>query len=273
MKGILGRKVGMTQLFTSEGKLIPVTVVEVKPNVVTNVLTQEKNGYIATQLSLEDKKKSRIKKPEVNYFKQANTTPKQFVKEIRNMTGYNLGETIDASIFEGGDIVDVTAISKGKGFAGTIKRWNQHIGPKSHGGGGGSKPIRQTGSIGDISGNRVWKGMTMPGHLGSEQVTIQNLEVVKIDTENNLLLLKGSTPGAKGALLVIKNAKKSVQKKPEIKLVNLKEALAKNEIFEQAKKYNLELKMEMSLKEMKSALAEAIAKEEAAKEENVEGDK
>ncbi|SYV89812.1 50S ribosomal protein L3 [Metamycoplasma alkalescens] len=115
--------------------------------------------------------------------------------------------------------------------------------------------------------------MTMPGHLGSEQVTIQNLEVVKIDTENNLLLLKGSTPGAKGALLVIKNAKKSVQKKPEIKLVNLKEALAKNEIFEQAKKYNLELKMEMSLKEMKSALAEAIAKEEAAKEENVEGDK
>lgn len=267
MKGILGRKVGMTQLFTSEGKLIPVTIVEVKPNVVTNVLTEEKNGYVATQLSLEDKKKSQIKKPEVNYFKQANTTPKRFVKEIRNMSGFNLGETLDASIFEGGDVVDVTAISKGKGFAGTIKRWNQHIGPKSHGG-GGSQPIRQTGSIGDISGNRVWKGMTMPGHLGAEQVTIQNLEVVKSDAENNLLLVKGSVPGAKGALLVIKNAKKSVQKKAEIKLVNLKEALAKNEIFEQAKKYNLELNMEMSLKEMKKALEDAIANAEAA-----EGDK
>ncbi|WP_427867640.1 50S ribosomal protein L3 [Mycoplasmopsis arginini] len=268
MKGILGRKVGMTQLFTSEGKLIPVTIVEVKPNVVTNVLTEEKNGYVATQLSLEDKKKSQIKKPEVNYFKQANTTPKRFVKEIRNMSGFNLGETLDASIFEGGDVVDVTAISKGKGFAGTIKRWNQHIGPKSHGGGGGSQPIRQTGSIGDISGNRVWKGMTMPGHLGAEQVTIQNLEVVKSDAENNLLLVKGSVPGAKGALLVIKNAKKSVQKKAEIKLVNLKEALAKNKIFEQAKKYNLELNMEMSLKEMKKALEDAIANAEAA-----EGDK
>ncbi|WP_438340906.1 50S ribosomal protein L3 [Mycoplasma sp. 125] len=257
MKGILGRKVGMTQLFTSEGKLIPVTIVEVKPNVVTKILTEEKNGYIATQLSLEDKKKSQIKKPEVNYFKQANTTPKRFVKEIRNMAGFNLGETLDASIFEGGDVVDVTAISKGKGFAGTIKRWNQHIGPKSHGGGGGSQPIRQTGSIGDISGNRVWKGMTMPGHLGAEQVTIQNLEIVKIEAENNLLIIKGSVPGAKGALLVIKNAKKSVQKKAEIKLVNLKETLAKNEIFEQAKKYNLELNMDMSLNEMKKALEEA----------------
>ncbi|MGX9340273.1 50S ribosomal protein L3 [Mycoplasma sp. 332] len=257
MKGILGRKVGMTQLFTSEGKLIPVTIVEVKPNVVTKILTEEKNGYIATQLSLEDKKKSQIKKPEVNYFKQANTTPKRFVKEIRNMAGFNLGETLDASIFEGGDVVDVTAISKGKGFAGTIKRWNQHIGPKSHGGGGGSQPIRQTGSIGDISGNRVWKGMTMPGHLGAEQVTIQNLEIVKTEAENNLLIIKGSVPGAKGALLVIKNAKKSVQKKAEIKLVNLKETLAKNEIFEQAKKYNLELNMDMSLSEMKKALEEA----------------
>lgn len=262
MKGILGRKVGMTQLFTAEGKLIPVTVVEVKPNVVTKVLTSEKNGYVATQLSVEDKKNSQVKRPEINYFKQANTTPKRFVKEIRDMSGFNLGDTVDASLFEAGDIVDVTAISKGKGFAGTIKRWNQHIGPKSHGGGGGSQPIRQTGSLGDISGNRVWKGMTMPGHLGHEQVTIQNLEVVKEDVENNLLLIKGSVPGAKGALLVIKNAKKSVQKKEAIKLLNLKEALAKNEIFEHAKKYNLELNMEMSLKEMKAALDEAIAKSE-----------
>ncbi|AXE60614.1 50S ribosomal protein L3 [[Mycoplasma] phocae] len=267
MKGILGRKVGMTQLFTADGKLIPATVIEVKPNVVTKVLTSEKNGYVATQLSVEDKKKSQIKNPEINYFKQSNTTPKRFVKEIRNMTGYNLGDTLDTSIFEAGDIVDVTAISKGKGFAGAIKRWNQHIGPKSHGGGGGSQPIRQTGSIGDISGNRVWKGMTMPGHLGAEQVTVQNLEVIKEDAENNLLIIKGSVPGAKGAFLVIKNAKKSVQKRSPISLVNLKEALAKNEIFEHAKKYNLELNMEMSLKEMKLALDEAIAKVEKSEPE------
>ena len=114
MKGILGRKVGMTQLFTSNGNLIPVTIVEVKPNVVTNVLTNEKNGYVATQLALEDKKRSQIKKPEINHFKKASTTPKRFVKEIRNMSGYKLGDTIDASLFSGGEIVDVTAISKGK---------------------------------------------------------------------------------------------------------------------------------------------------------------
>ncbi|BDX52560.1 50S ribosomal protein L3 [Metamycoplasma equirhinis] len=264
MKGILGRKVGMTQLFTADGKLIPITIIEVKPNVVTNVLSLEKNGYVATQLSIEDKKKSQIKKPEINHFKKANTTPKRFVKEIRDMSGFSLGDTIDASFFSAGDIVDVTAISKGKGFAGAIKRWNQHIGPKSHGGGGGSQPIRQTGSIGDISGNRVWKGMTMPGHLGTEQVTIQNLEVVKEDIENNLLLIKGSVPGAKGAFVVIKETKKSIKSKEAIKLVNLKEALAKNEIFEQAKKYNLELSMEMSLKDMKAALDEAIANAEKA---------
>ncbi|AWX69283.1 50S ribosomal protein L3 [[Mycoplasma] anseris] len=274
MKGILGRKVGMTQLFTANGDLIPVTIVEVKPNVVTKVLTNEKNGYVATQLSLEDKKQSKIKKPEINYFKQANTTPKRFVKEIRNMSGYNLGDTIDASLFQAGEIVDVTAISKGKGFAGTIKRWNQHIGPKSHGGGGGSQPIRQTGSIGDISGNRVWKGMTMPGHLGCEQVTIQNLEIVKEDVENNMLVIKGSVPGAKGALLVIKKARKTSVKRTPIELLNLKEALLKNEMFEQAKKYNAELNMDMSVKEMKAALNEAIAKQQAeeAKVEENKGD-
>lgn len=122
MKGILGRKVGMTQLFTNEGILIPVTIVEVKPNVVTKVLTVEKDGYSATQLATEDKKASQIRRPEINKFKQANTTPKRFVKEIRNMTGYSLGDTIDASLFQAGEIVDITAISKGKGFAGTIKR-------------------------------------------------------------------------------------------------------------------------------------------------------
>ncbi|CAD7360864.1 50S ribosomal protein L3 [Metamycoplasma salivarium] len=275
MKGILGRKVGMTQLFTSNGNLIPVTIVEVKPNVVTNVLTNEKNGYVATQLALEDKKRSQIKKPEINHFKKASTTPKRFVKEIRNMSGYKLGDTIDASLFSGGEIVDVTAISKGKGFAGTIKRYNQHIGPKSHGGGGGSQPIRQTGSIGDIMGNRVWPGMTMPGHMGHEQVTIQNLEIIKVDIEKNLILIKGSTPGAKGALVVIRKAKKTSVKKQEITLLNLKEALIKNELFEQAKKYNLDFNMKMTVAEMKSKIKEAQKAEEEAKNaaNTSEGDK
>ncbi|RMA78574.1 large subunit ribosomal protein L3 [Metamycoplasma subdolum] len=282
MKGILGRKVGMTQLFTSDGRLVPVTLVEVKPNVVTSILTLEKNGYVATQLAVEDKKKTHFKKPEINHFKKANTTPKRFVKEIRNMSGYALGDTIDASLFSAGEIVDVTAISKGKGFAGTIKRWNQHIGPKSHGGGGGSKPIRQVGSLGDINGNSVWPGMHGAGHLGVEQVTNQNLEIVKEDSENNLLIIKGSIPGPKGAFVVIKEAKTSLVKKAEkpIELVNLKEALAKNELLEQAKKYNLDLNSQMTVKQMKTLLDEAIAKEEAEKakaeenkEEKAEGDK
>ena len=270
MKGILGKKVGMTQLFTSNGNLIPVTIVEVKPNVVTKVLTSESDGYVAVQLAYEDKKKSQIKKPEINHFKKANTTPKRFVKEIRNMSGYNLGDTIDASIFEAGEIVDVTAISKGKGFAGTIKRYNQHIGPKSHGGGGGSQPIRQTGSIGDIMGNRVWPGMTMPGHMGHEQVTIQNLEIIKEDKEKNILIIKGSIPGAKGAFVVVKKARKTSLKKNPTELLNLKEALAKNELFEQGKKYNLDLNMKMSISEMKSKIEEAKKLEEA---KNNEGNK
>ena len=186
------------------------------------------------------------------------------------MSGYNLGDTIDASIFEAGEIVDVTAISKGKGFAGTIKRYNQHIGPKSHGGGGGSQPIRQTGSIGDIMGNRVWPGMTMPGHMGHEQVTIQNLEIIKEDKEKNILIIKGSIPGAKGAFVVVKKARKTSLKKNPTELLNLKEALAKNELFEQGKKYNLDLNIKMSISEMKAKIDEAKKLEEA---KNSEGNK
>ncbi|QJR43965.1 50S ribosomal protein L3 [Mycoplasma miroungirhinis] len=271
MKGILGRKVGMTQLFTNLGEQIPVTVIEVKPNVVTKVLTADNDGYVATQIAVEDKKQSRIKKPEINRFKQANTTPKRFVKEIRNMTGYELGQIIDASLFEAGEIVDVTSISKGKGFAGAIKRHNQKIGPKSHGGGGGSKPVRQTGSIGDISGNKVVKGMTMPGHLGSVKSTIQNLEIVYVDVKNNLLVVKGSIPGAKKSFVTIKQNVKGLPAKEAITLVDLKIALEKNELFEQAKKYGVELTTTMSISEMKQLLKEAEEKAVEA-ENNEEGE-
>ncbi|MBN0919168.1 50S ribosomal protein L3 [[Mycoplasma] gypis] len=270
MKGILGKKVGMTQLFTADGMTIPVTVVEVKPNVVTKVLSADKDGYVATQLAVGDKKQSRIKKPEINRFAQANTTPKRFVKEIRNMSGYELGQVVEANIFEAGDIVDVQGTSKGKGFAGTIKRHNQKIGPKSHGGGGGSKPVRQTGSIGDISGNRVVKGMTMPGHLGNVKTTVQNLEVVATDVENNYILIRGSIPGANQSFVVIKENAKHIAKKPAIELVDLKVAMAKNELFEYAKKFGVELDSKMSVEEMKQIISEAESKANETKTEGEE---
>lgn len=256
-KGILGRKVGMTQVYTDHGILLPVTVIEVKPNVVTQIFSKEKDGYTSVQLGLEDKKASRQNKPEKGHFQKANTTPKRFVKEIRGMEGYELGQTIDSSIFSVGELVDVTGTSKGKGFAGTIKRHNQAIGPKSHGGGGGSQPVRQTGSLGDISGNKVIKGMTMPGQMGNVQRTVQNLEVVKIDLANNILVVKGSIPGPNKSFVIIKSATKGLPSKEAIKLVNLEEAIEKNHLLEKAKKYNVELNNDMSLEEMKRIITEA----------------
>lgn len=223
MKGILGRKVGMTQVFSQDGQVIPVTVIEAQPNVVTAELTQEKNSYQAIQLGVFDKKTSRINKPEKGHFDKAQTIAKRFVREFRDFEGYKLGDKIDLSIFSEGEFVDVVGTSKGKGFAGTIKRYNQAIGPRSHGGGGGSKPIRQTGSIGDISGNKVVKGMTMPGHLGHERVTVQNLEVIKIDLANNVLLVKGSIPGPKKSYVIVKQASKNSTAKTPINLVNYSE--------------------------------------------------
>lgn len=276
MKGILGRKVGMTQIYTELGQRIPVTVVEVKPNVVTKVLTVEQNGYVATQLATVEKKAKRVNRPLAGQFIQAKTTPKQYIKEIRGMQGYELGQEVNASIFEAGELVDITGTSKGKGFAGTIKRWNQHIGPKSHGGGGGSQPVRQTGSLGDISGNRVVKGMTMPGHLGSEKTTVQNLEIVKVDVVNNILLVKGSIPGAKKSFVIIKQAVKGLPTKEAIKLVDVKEVVKMNELIERAKKFNIEVTVGMTSAELEPLILNAEAEQAAqvAKEkEAAEGDK
>ncbi|MBW0595101.1 50S ribosomal protein L3 [Mycoplasmopsis anatis] len=264
MKGILGRKIGMTQIYTEFGLSVPVTVIEVEPNVVTSVLTKEKNGYEATQLSVFDKKEKRSNKPEIGHFSKANTTPKRYVKEVRDMVGYELGQKVDASIFASGELVDVTGISKGKGFAGTIKRWNQHIGPKSHGGGGGSQPIRQTGSLGDISGNKVVKGMTMPGQLGNTKTTVQNLEIVKVDVENNMILVKGSIPGPKKSFVMIKQAVKGLPNHEAIKLVDVKEVMLMNELVEKSKKYGIEVKVGMHSSELLpliKAAEEAEAKE------------
>ncbi|VEU76442.1 50S ribosomal protein L3 [Mycoplasmopsis columboralis] len=265
MKGILGRKVGMTQIYTDQGKSIPVTVIEVQPNVVSKVLTQDKDGYVATQLATVEKKASRVNKPDAGQFKKADTTPKRYVKEVRNMSGYELGQTVTADIFKAGELVDITGTSKGKGFAGTIKRHNQHIGPKSHGGGGGSQPVRQTGSLGDISGNRVYKGMTMPGHLGNVKTTVQNLEVVKVDVKNNLLLIKGSIPGPKKSLVVVKEAVKGLPSKEATVLVDVKEVVLMNELVEKAKKYHIEVTVGMHSSELAQLIADAEAKEEGDK--------
>lgn len=221
MKGILAKKIGMSQLFTTDGVAIPVSIIEVPENVVTKVITKEKNDYNAIQLAAFDKKESRFRKPEIGHFAKANTKPKKFVREFRDVQGFKLGQIVDVSIFSAGEFVDVIGTSKGKGFAGTIKRHNQAIGPRSHGGGGGSKPIRQTGSLGDISGNKVVKGMTMPGHLGHSRVTKQSLEIIKVDKENNLLIVKGSVPGPKKSFLMIKTASKKPFAKTPVSLFEI----------------------------------------------------
>ncbi len=205
-KGILGKKVGMTQVFTKSGKLIPVTVIEVEPNVVTQIKTNEKDGYNAIQLGAVTVKEKSSNKAKIGHTNKANTTPKRFLKEIRgvNVEDYTLGQTIDASIFSEGEVVDVTGTSKGKGYQGVIKRWNQSRGPMGH----GSQYHRGVGSLGTMLPMHVLKGKKMPGHMGNEQVTIQNLEVVQIDLENNVILIKGNVPGPKGSLVMIKTSVK-----------------------------------------------------------------
>ena len=274
--GVIGKKLGMTQIFDSEGLAVPVTVIKVDSIVVTQVKTVETDGYNAIQLGVCDKKEKNATKASIGHAKKANTTPKRFVKEIRDMEGYKLGDEIKPSIFKSGELVDVTGISKGKGFAGTIKRWNQHIGPKSHGGGGGSQPVRQTGSLGDISGNKVFKGMTMPGHLGNVQRTVQNLVIVDVNERDHYILVKGSIPGPNKSFVIIKQSVKQLPNKEEIKLVNFKTEIEKNELLEESKKVGAEINADMSVAEMKEIVEtaqaqkaqEELAKAEEAQENN-----
>lgn len=207
MKGILGKKIGMTQVFTTDGVLVPVTVIEVEPNVVTQIKTKETDGYDAIQLGAVTMKAKNASKAMQGHTKKANTEPKRFLKEIRgvNTSEYTLGQTIDASTFVAGEIVDVTGVSKGKGYQGVIKRNNQTRGPMGH----GSQYHRGVGSLGTLLPMHVLKGKILPGHMGNEQVTIQNLEVVKVDTKNNIILVKGNVPGPKKSLVLIKNAVKA----------------------------------------------------------------
>ena len=209
MKGILGRKVGMTQVFTKDGKLIPVTVVSCEPNVVMQVKTDETDGYNAIQLGVFEKKQNRANKAETGHAQKANTTPKRFLKEIRNASGtYNVGDKVAADVFEVGEIVDVTGTSKGKGTQGVIKRHNQSRGPMGH----GSHYHRGPGSMGTMLPKRVLKGKKLPGHMGSETITIQNLEIVEANAVENYILVSGNIPGAKNSLVYIKSAVKNSRK-------------------------------------------------------------
>src|SRR5690625_4919180 len=205
-KGILGRKVGMTQIFLENGELIPVTVVQAEPNIVLQKKTIETDGYEAIQVGFYDKKESRSNQAEKGHAEKANTTPKRYVREFRNakIDEYEVGQEISVEAFEIGDKIDVTGTSKGKGFQASIKRHNYARGPMSH----GSRFHRAGGSMGSVDASRVFKGKALPGQMGAEQVTVQNLEVVKVDGEKNLLLIKGNIPGAKKSLVKITSAVK-----------------------------------------------------------------
>ncbi len=204
MKGILGRKIGMTQVFDTNNELVPVTLIEVTPNVVMQIKTMETDGYEAVQLGCEDKREKLANQPLIGHAKKANTAPKRFVREIRNVdtSAYELGQELSVDVFSAGDVVDVSGVSKGKGFAGSIKRHGQACGPMSH----GSRHHRRPGSMGTLRPKRVLPGKNLPGHMGVKNVTIQNLEVVSVDPANNVILIKGGIPGPKKSFVVIKEA-------------------------------------------------------------------
>ena len=241
MKGILGKKIGMTQVFASDGKLIPVTVVSVEPNVVMQIKTKETDGYEAIQLGFTSKKEKHSTKPEMGHAKKANTAPKRFLKEIKGVevSNYELGQEIKCDIFEAGEIVDVTGTSKGKGFQGVIKRHNQSRGPMGH----GSQYHRGVGSMGTLRPMRVFKGKKLPGHMGHETVTIQNLEIVAVDAVENVILVKGNIPGPKNSFVIIKTSVKHPgAKNTAAELVSY----AKEEVAENVAEENTETSQEVS---------------------------
>ena len=207
-KAIIGKKLGMTQVFTADGAVIPVTVVEAGPCAVVQKKTVERDGYNAVQLGYKDCKEKKLNKPELGHLKKANVSPKDVLKEFKfdNIDAFEIGGEIKCDIFADGDVIDVTGTTKGHGYSGVIKRWNQHRLKMTHGTG----PVHR--EVGSMSANstpsRVFKNKHMPGQYGNERVTIQNLEIVKVDADRNLLLIKGNVPGSKGAILTIRQSVK-----------------------------------------------------------------
>ncbi|ARF14508.1 MULTISPECIES: 50S ribosomal protein L3 [Sporosarcina] len=203
-KGILGRKVGMTQVFAENGDLIPVTVIEAAPNVVLQKKTIETDGYESIQLGFDDKREKLSNKPEQGHVAKANTAPKRFIREVRgaDVSAYEVGQEVKVDTFAEGEVVDITGVSKGKGFQGVIKRHGYSRGPMTH----GSRFHRAPGSLGAVDAQRVFKGKKLPGRTGGKTVTIQNVEIVRVDAERNLLLVKGNVPGARKSLVQVKSA-------------------------------------------------------------------
>lgn len=245
MKGILGRKLGMTQVFTIEGTLIPVTVVEVKPNVVLQKKTKDVDGYEAVQLGYEDVKEQRSNKPAIGHAKKANTAPKKFIKEFNydEMLNLEVGSEVKADIFKAGDIVDVQGTSKGHGYNGTIVRNNAHQGPKTH---GGSKNIRHQGSLATNGRNNgvVNKGTAMPGQYGGYTTTNQNLEVIKVDAEEGYVLVKGNVPGPKRGLVTIHTTVKPKKEVTAVELISYESASVEEELEKVEETINEELATE-----------------------------
>ena len=208
-KGIIGKKMGMTQIFDENGKVVPVTVVEAGPCTVVQKKTVESDGYVAVQLGYGDISAKKVSKPAKGHFDKADVAPKRTLREFRldDISAMNVGDILKADVFAVGDRIDVVGTSKGNGYAGAIKRWNQHRLRESHGTG----PVaRHAGSMGSCSTpSRVFKGKRLPGHLGAERVTIQNLKVVKVDAENNLIAIKGAIPGPKGSVVCISDSVKA----------------------------------------------------------------
>jgi len=259
MKGILGKKIGMTQVFAKNGKLIPVTVIEVEPNVVTQIKTVEKDGYDAVQLGCYDAKEKNSSKAQIGHAKKANTAPKRFLKELRgvNVNDYTLGQTLNADVFTAGEVVDVSGVSKGKGFQGVIKRYNQSRGPMGH----GSQYHRGVGSLGTLLPMHVLKGKKLPGHMGNVATTIQNLEVVSVDLENNVILIKGNVPGPKKSLVMIRTSVKKGDK------TNQALELISYEVAEETPA--VEETTEEVVEEANEEVAEESTAEETPAEENV----
>jgi large subunit ribosomal protein L3 len=206
MRGLLGKKIGMTQIFDEKGHPVAVTILEAGPCIITDIKTKEKNGYNAIQIGWEDVKETKLTKPILGIFKKNNLPPKKYLKEFRveNLDNYKIGAEIKVDIFKKDEYVDVTGITKGRGFTGVVKRWGFAGGPKTH----GSMIHRKPMSIGDTNPARVIKGKKMPGHYGNEKVTVKNLKIMKIIPEKNLLLVKGAVPGANKGLVIIKESRR-----------------------------------------------------------------
>ena len=269
-KGILGRKIGMTEKFTTDGKVIPVTVVEVEPNVIMQVKTVETDGYNAIQLAVVDKKEKNASKAAIGHAKKAGVSPKRFLKEIRveSTEDYTLGSTIAADIFEVGEKVDVTGTSKGKGFQGVIKRHGQSRGPETH----GSRYHRRPGSMGTMRPMRVLKGKKLAGHMGSETVTIQNLEIIEVCVKDNYILVSGNIPGPKNSIVLIRSAVKGGKNEPKEIIINKTEPVVDSveEVVEETAPETVEQTEEVTTEEKVEETTEETTEEVAEADETVE---